>query len=323
MNKLPRKRWCLQFGLRHLLLLLVLTALPCAWFGVKERERKQRDRAANSLEQLGAIIKRSRGGVIGISFDGGRVKDEEWDGELKPAIYIFPSKDPLVIKPGREDFSRFTAFPELTTLDLEGTYFNEENLTHLRELTDLRTLNLNLTPVTDRALSHLATLAELRELHLGGTYVTNRGLNEITPLSNLTILDLSGTEVSDDGLRHLSALKNLATLDLSGTEVSDDGLRELAELKNLIDLDLGDCSITDSGLVQLKALVNLQILRLFGTELTDNGLPQFQEFSNLKQLDLEWNPRISKAGARELRAALPNCIVVHNQGAPPVPPPVD
>jgi hypothetical protein len=180
-----------QFGLRTLLLAVVVVAIPSGWLSRElERARNQR-----------ALVERFR---IYNYLDGGPRLVPNW-----------------LRKSFGDDF-----FAEL-----EGVGFDAPEsgagLAQLRGFTTLRSLYLRETQVKDDALANLRELTNLSELSLNGTPVTDAGLAHIHKLTNLETLCLLGTQVTDDGLIHLRGLKNLQFLYLSGTPVTDDKVRQL------------------------------------------------------------------------------------------------
>ena len=259
-----------QFGLRTLLLTVVVVAVPCGWMGRElERARHQRE-----------LVERvSRYNYL----DGGQRLVPKW---LRKSL--------------GEDF-----FAELEGVVLEDSE-THASLTHLRGLTNLRSLYLMGTPVTDDGLAHLRGLKNLRFLDLTGTKITDAGLSHLRGLTNLQSLDLTGTKITDAGLAHLRELTNLSLLKLTGTKITDAGLAHISELTNLRSLYLYGTPVTGVGLAHLRELTNLQTLGLNGTQVTDDGLVHLQGLKNLQFLYLS-GTQVTDERVRQLQADLPEC----------------
>jgi hypothetical protein len=88
---------------------------------------------------------------------------------------------------------KLVAFPELRSLDLNGTLTTDVILEHLRNVTSLKKLGLSHTKVTGGGMQFLKTLVNLEELNLNQTLVTDAGLNELKGLTKLKKIYLDGT----------------------------------------------------------------------------------------------------------------------------------
>jgi hypothetical protein len=98
---------------------------------------------------------------------------------------------------------------------------------------------------------------------------------------------------------------------LHGTPISDSGLTEVGKLSRLTVLFLNSCrNLTDDGVEHLTKLTHLQHLELEKTPLTDATLRHLKQMQSLRILDII-GTQITAAGAAELQAALPKCVVFH------------
>ena len=180
-----------QFGLRALMLAVVVVAIPSGW-AVRELESARRQRA---------LVERVRRYNY---LDGGPRLVPDW---LQTSL--------------GKDF-----FAELEGVQLDAPE-TDAGLAQLRGFTTLRSLHLFGTPVTDDGLANLRGLTNLRVLDLTGTKITDAGLVHLRELTDLETLCLLGTKITDDGLVHFRGLTKLQFLYLSGTQVTDDRVRQL------------------------------------------------------------------------------------------------
>jgi Leucine-rich repeat (LRR) protein len=119
------------------------------------------------------------------------------------------------------------AWPQLQTLELEGTNVTDTGLVHLEGLSRLKRLALINTVITDKGLAHLKGLTQLQVLDLSATKITDQGLAPLKGLANLRELSLGLTKITDAGLGELKGLTQLRKLDLFLSKVTAGGVREL------------------------------------------------------------------------------------------------
>ena len=180
----------------------------------------------------------------------------------------------------------------------------------LAPLKNLQRLSLVRAAVTDEGLESLGKLPELRHLRLRGTKITDRGLAAVARCQRLATLDLSETVVGDDGVAQLATLAELEDVNFWKTRIGDAGLAHALGWKRLRRLNLDDdVALTDAGLVPLAQLADLEFLHLGNTQLTDDGLRAFSRVKGLRELIVTECPKVTAAGIRELRAALPEATI--------------
>ena len=210
------------------------------------------------------------------------------------------------------ELADIAAMWQLRHLELDdNSGITDEGLAHLTQLRGLQELLLNGTSVTDAGMEHLRRLKQLKLLGLVGTAVSDQGLVALGDLAALTRLGVAGTRISDAGLPALSNLRKLKTLDINDTIITDVGMAEIAKLDNLESLTLRGARVGDDGLAELKPLTKLEYLGLAATEITDEGLKRLHALTNLKHLDVT-STQVTAAGIADLKAALPNCEVIHD-----------
>jgi hypothetical protein len=271
------RRW-FQFRLRSALVLTLIVAIPCAWFGRRiERKRKERN-AAEKIVRLGGVVEYDYQATKGAQPPG-----PEWVRSLF----------------GENVFSEVAS----VKIAVEG-----DTPTWLALIRDRTSRDWHLD---ETGLEHLDDLPNLRSLTLRGNRVTDAELVHLEPLTKLETLFLTGTSVSDAGLVHLKSLTRIRTLWLSDDNVSDDGLRNLSDLTEIEFLVLSRTRISDAGVVQLKSFRRLKRLDLDGTDVTDAGLDPLKGLSEIKWLVLA-GTHVTAAGVKDLQTSLPNCKIYHS-----------
>lgn len=213
----PRRRW-LQVSLRTMLVLVLLISVPLGWLGMKMREAREQQAAAEAIRSFGGWV--------------------EYESEQEPADDEYPSvafrldarferRGPAWLCGwlGDDFFVRIIA----VNGESDGVLEHAARLPHLSSLSvgPLCRKPFACYPVTDAGLKHLKESSQLRELMLNQTQVTDAGLTHLRGLHQLQHLDLSGTQVTDAGLTHFGGLTQLQYLNLSGTQITDAGIAEL------------------------------------------------------------------------------------------------
>ncbi len=148
---------------------------------------------------------------------------------------------------------------------------------HLAALPELKTLRLTHTQWDDGAAALLRSLRHLTALDLGDSVITDRALESIGSLSTLVELNLDDTDVTDAGLPHLKSLASLRSLSLAGTRVGDEGAAHLTALAGLRELNLSQTQVTDAAIARLAELRQLERLRIFGTRISDDGVARLRQ----------------------------------------------
>jgi len=153
----------------------------------------------------------------------------------------------------------------------------------------------------------------------------------------VTDLCLKGNQINDDDLARLESLQRLTSLSLDQCPITDDGIREIAKLRTLTHLNLFGCDditdtsftylgtmrslemldvaafapkITGRNIQSLSALPNLGTLNLVDClEISEDAVQPLASLTHLDTLDIR-GTSISEEGAKRLRRALPNTIVL-------------
>ncbi len=155
-------------------------------------------------------------------------------------------------------------------------------------------IDLSFSKIRDSQLSCLEYFDSLKQLDLTGSGVTDVGIVLVCQNRTLQSVKLKGTVVSDQGLALLSQLPDLQLLDASRTLVSDRGMNVLTQSGSLKFLALNSTAVSDHSVVFLSRMKNLKGVSLVDTSITADGI-------------------------RQLRFALPDCVVVDGAAASRLP----
>jgi hypothetical protein len=217
-----------QFGLRSLLGVVLLVALPCAWYAAKVQEYNHEVATVatfNSLnlsfhwKSVGPHWLRSwstlhRVGAVVAYIDS---KKEQVDDDVLPAL---------------------AELHYIDTLSLDGTNITDRGLRSLARFEHLRDLDLTATRITDAGLTELLVLRQLEVLGLGfmapefggpAVGVTDAGICRLAELPNLRALSLYGTNVSDKTATALEQCTRLQFVDFRDTNVSEEAADHLRQ----------------------------------------------------------------------------------------------
>jgi hypothetical protein len=196
-NSTARPRRWLQFRLRTLLALLLLSSLGFGYYvALRQEADRQRLALATTSQFPGSIAFYS-------SYEEPDTSFAAW-----------------ARRQVGQDYQR------VESLCLAG--LSDADLERLACLTELRVLRLGGSTITDDGLRHLRGMTRLEDLNLNGSLVTDDGMASLAGLTNLKTLGLRDTGVSDAGLRKLHPLKNLKSISLRRTDVTQEGIADLA-----------------------------------------------------------------------------------------------
>jgi len=205
-------------------------------------------------------------------------------------------------------------FPSLTHLHLHSPKVTGGVLAHLKK-TKITTLNLSRTKLTAADLPQLRDLSELTEFGVGGTSITDVGLKVVGGFGRLKVLNVPDCpNVTDAGIKHLAGLRNLTYLDIGWnapdvcplTSATFETIGKLTELNQLL-ASVG--ATADADLKFLNGLQKLETLSVNTTGLTDIGLEHLAQLKSLKNLSSLKGSKVTAAGVKKFRAALPACKV--------------
>lgn len=195
----------------------------------------------------------------------------------------------------------------LNSLNLDCGNLDDSQLAGLAGATALQNLTVQGNP-SEAALAHVGKIPNLRYLHWHGTQIGPAGARSLASLRLLEQLELRDT--TDETLKAIATLTQLRNLNVTTAgRLTDKGLAPLANMTSLTNLSLQNASglIGNDGLTHLAKIPALQYLTLSGpSSINDAGLlAAFRNKPQLRNLSF-YNSPITDAGAKALKAALPN-----------------
>ena len=124
--------------------------------------------------------------------------------------------------------------PELRTLDLEGTAFDDKMAASISNSNRLVSLDIGNTRLTRKGLSHLCTMKQLRSLDIWAANITESDLDLLAQLPTLTYLSLGNMEGlstfnAESLLPRLKAISSLQLVWLDGIALNP---KQQAELES-------------------------------------------------------------------------------------------
>lgn len=287
----------LQFGMRTLLLLVLLVGTSLGLIGVHLQHTEKQRRAALALERIGA----------GVSYPG----------EERPGLLTFIGRqyfqEPTAVGcqvPLREaELVNIESLAGLQFLSLSNSQLSDDDLAHFASLNELNSLALVRSRVTGQGLRHL-TGTDLRSLDLCWSPIDDEGLRPMERFNMLSVLNLNHTRITDAGLARISSLAGLWALYLDGTPITGDGFVHLRRLRQLHEISLERSWLQNSGLAALRDLSALTRLDISNTNIDDEGVEALCSISRLKTLRL-YGTSVSEQGIHRLEQALPDCQILH------------
>jgi len=225
-KKSPHQRKWLRFGLRSVLIVMVIGALLSAWFAKISNNASRQARACKAIFASGGIV------------DTQRTATEEFFHAHLPQFivdglgrhYLCHAYSADFFDSNVTDINVLNDLPQLEIVSLECTSVTD--FSPLADLPNLRILSLEGTIQND--LASIAKCTNLRSLYLD--YIScPQGTLDLSPLrqlKQLQVLDLTSAPV--DGITPLKDIKTLEVLKLGNTDVrSLEPLLGLAKLKEL------------------------------------------------------------------------------------------
>jgi Leucine-rich repeat (LRR) protein len=296
----------LRFGLRTLLVLIVLVSIPCALFGQRFRAAYLTSRltrlASSDDIHIVAEWRYSRWGMQRewewrdlfdadlqllhyLKLEGEHIRDQDVStiGVQDHLIYLVLANTSVTDQTVR----RLRSCSKLGTLSLYGCKeVNGEGFEGLTHLPSLASIELTRTGITDASLLHVARIPNLFDLDLGHTQITDHGVSGLKVASNLDSLQLQDTLVEGKCLAALSTLPNLRVLNLSRTPLATGSFKDCAPFRSLIFLYVSNTNIGDEDLLRIAEICDLQAISIRQTRITDEAIERFKEL----EPDCEINP---------------------------------
>lgn len=158
----------------------------------------------------------------------------------------------------------------------------------------------------------VARLPHLRRLWLHDLQLTDAGLRDLSSLKNLEALSLDESEIGDEGMQIVGQCTRLKNLQLCGTNVTDAGLLLLQQLRKLERIGLSGVDASDTGVAVIlnASSATLYKLNLQYTNTTNELVDDLLKLQRLDFLNVK-NTKITAEGASRIRAAFPDCRLLH------------
>lgn len=250
----PHRRWLL-YGLRTLVVVLLLACVGRVWITVTLQPVKKERAAAAAITAFGGSVSWTSPDSQGESPRPGWLRTLLGDDFYAHPDTVAVSSDAAMEYLGQ--------LRQVRRLILEGTLITDAGFEHLKDVSQLEVLHITGTPVTETGLAHLRGLTQLRELWLMDTQVTDAGLEQLTGLTQLQQLSFAGDQVTAAGLEHVSKLTQLRKLRVHGVQVAGTGLEQLKALTRLDALYFTDMPISDRDVRRLRtAMPHCSIIRM-------------------------------------------------------------
>jgi len=331
-----------QFGIRSVLAITVLLALPLAWITSILRQARDETAAIKELRRSGIevgahrewplLYERATDVSINLKLSAKqadailRLKGTRiafaYNGEDNPALFELLRETGALNQLDLQKntvppnfFHRLGSQLNLVSIDADECPLTADDLAGLASLIAPHTrLSLIEAGVTDASLD---SLFQCQHIRLWKNPLTCESL---TIMANDTVFDLelAETQVTDRGVENLTKFKNIRYLDLSMTRITGASGESLAKMGNLKRLNVSCNDLGDHFVAHLDDAHRDELwfpsLGLFDCGLTDASLPALGRIRYLQQLDLSANA-VTDDGLRHL-AGLKNLRILDLSNCP-------
>lgn len=265
MNEQPksgyRYRRLLQFRLRTLLALIVLSSLLMAWWHRYLESYREQQQAVAAISKYARHIAYAPGQPAWMRY----FADED---VFRDVVHLsFQSQRRFT----NSDMFHLAKMPRLVRVSFQHTSITDDGVQHLSKLHQLDTISFESTAITDNGLKYLRALPKLRMLQLNRTRVTGTGLQHLATLTSLERLEIADARTTSADVRALSQLTNLKTLELNGEGFLKPDWPVLSALRQLETLTVHNPS---NGYV-ISGLLLEHLPRLSHLNVSSSGLDEF------------------------------------------------
>jgi len=318
------RRW-LSFGLRGIMLLILLLCIPLGWIGQKYHRMRVEDGIVDQI----------------LAADGTVI----YPHHKNPLPHGGFTNNPNNPAPGPQwlrDQLGDNIFARVHCVWLTKGNVRDEIVATLPPLNDLEILVLRSSSVTDACIDSLLQVSRLKELTLDADKISPQALNRLSSHPTLESLTLYGRLSSPNHLRQLKPWQSLRELEIYTSMANDDDLQAIAGFTNLRKLSLHhlpevklhdpnllakmtmlqELSIvgsrfTDAPLSHIAQRTRLQKLNLRGSDITDEGLALLKPLTQLRTLNVS-DTLVTEKGLQSLSEmkSLEEIIVLRHQGIP-------
>ncbi len=218
-----------QLSLREIAALVLLAAIPCAWWGSLYRETRRQEAALESLDN-----------ILATAVYGDGISSTLWQSRCE---IQWQSKGDWFLELFWDEETKPRWFAEVVSLKLTVEQdAADEAVALVGRLPSLQELSIDIyggnRRLADESLQAIAGLRRLRALALrriGHNWdmsvigLCDAQVARLASLTELRTLDLTNNHITDEGLRHLRGLKRLEVLEISNNPITDDGVSELTQ----------------------------------------------------------------------------------------------
>lgn len=235
----PRGLKPLQFGLRHLFVVVLLSAIVF-WY---IQHVMSRQRHVNAIVQVL--------GRRGCTIEFTNRPPLWWLGTsdlFQTPVSLWTSEAAT-----DDDLKLIGQLTSLKNLELRGHNFTDAGIEYLKSLRSLDSIYVVSNNVTDRGLVWLGSLTNLSSLGVESRAVTGAFLPSLRRCTKIDTLSLVKTAVGDEAVRHIVEMwPDLLYLYLVDTDVTDRSLRYAQRLRRLVHLDVRYTYVTEAGVHEFE-----------------------------------------------------------------------
>lgn len=270
--KIPKRRW-LRFGIRSLMLLVLVISLPMGLIGRDLYRYRIEQAIVLELQTAGCEVHTSRFGVMPFTQDD-VVEIPEFSWRQRILVNIFG-----------EGFYRRPYFVQVKQCDVAPL------LQPLAKLETLQFLTFDQSDFTNASGEPISKMKRLTYLHLEEANIEARLLQQFAHLPYLIELSLSQMKLSDAHLEALTVSKSIEDLRLFDVSISKRGFHHLSQIRCVKRLNITvPNEITEQGLCLLASHQTLEELILIHAPIDDQCLHAFSQISTLRELDITGSP---------------------------------
>jgi hypothetical protein len=317
-----KRRWRPRYGLRTLLVAMVVLGIGLAYFANLWRRVQHQRQVVAKLEAAGGQVWYSHEfpsqellkGTMEVEFasvrysetdDGRRKRTRTTSAGTVTEIETPPGPKEIRMALGDDVFAEVETVSFFWEFDAPGGV--DPRL--LLELPELKVVVPSGPQVNDEWLNCIVQVPQLRVLSLAGGEqgkVSAGSLKHLSRSSQLESLSLSGSWVQDETVKGIAPLRQLRSLQFAAipnvTSVLFAQLDDLTELRDLVIIRAE--RIGDENAQHLSRLENLQTLWLIDTSISDATLLHVSQLTRLQWLNLSQS-NVGDPGMEYL-ARLPN-----------------
>lgn len=272
LNPKTERRW-LSFGLRGLMLLVLLLSLPMGWIARNVYRSQKEDEVVAAVEKAGGYA----------SYDYQELN--LWNEVPQPP-------GPWLLR---------KLFGEHIHAYIDFVVISEPHDTNkvvpmLTCCHRLEYLELHDTTLSDQSIETIARMPKLNHLALIGTSLSIEQLRQLTQVSTLKMITLEGPSASDEYLELLPLFPGLEEVSLKETTVTDNGMKSLGRLPKLTSLEIEQApAVTNHGFANLINCRELTRIWVIGSSIDEGCIGTMQKLPKLDdvyitpdELDVEY-----------------------------------